>query len=80
MSSKSRYAGLAGALREKGGASPAPQKLAKSKDKAGYKQTTAYIHKDVYNPLQSALAETGKEYSQLVEDLLKGWLAKRAKG
>jgi hypothetical protein len=78
----SRYAGLGRALREKRGsdADGAPaRRLAKSQDKANYKQTTAYIHTSVYNPLQTALAEAKTEYSQLVEDLLRGWLEGRGK-
>lgn len=75
MSRRSKFAGLAGALKERAG-TPAPvkKKLAKSQDKENYKQTTAYIHTSVYNPLQTALAEAKTEYSQLVEDLLKQWL------
>jgi len=41
------------------------------------RQTTAYIHTSVYNPLQTALAEAKVEYSQLVEDLLREWLRGR---
>lgn len=79
MSSRSKFAGLAGALKEKAGKGDAatPRRLAKSQDKANYKQTTAYIHTTVYNPLQTALAEAKTEYSQLVEDLLKAWLKGR---
>jgi hypothetical protein len=73
--SKSRFAGLAGALKSKG--AETKKKVAKSQDKENYKQTTAYIHTSVYNPLQTALAEAKTEYSQLVEDLLKEWLKGR---
>lgn len=81
MTRKSRFAGLADALKEKAKpqASPGKSKLAKSKDKANYAQTTVYLHrKRVHTPLQSALAEAQLEYSQLVEDLLSEWLDKRA--
>jgi len=76
---KSKFAGLAGALRDKSGKGPAaPKKIAKSQDKETYAQTTVYLHRtNVYNPLQSALASKRIEYSQLVEDLLADWLSKQ---
>lgn len=79
MSSKSKFAGLAGALREKSGkADEQKKKLPKSQDKETYAQTTVYLHRaDVYNPLQLVLATERLEYSQLVEDLLKAWLKKK---
>lgn len=79
MSQKSKFAGLAGALREKSGKPDAEKKkLAKSQDRDNYAQTTVYLNRaEVYNPLQAALAESRLEYSQLVEDLLKAWLKKR---
>jgi len=79
VSRPSKFAGLAGALKEKAGkGTDVPKKkLAKSQDKENYKQTTAYIHTSVYNPLQTALAEAKTEYSQLVEDLLQEWLKGR---
>jgi hypothetical protein len=79
VSRPSKFAGLAGALKEKTGkGTDVPKKkLAKSQDKDNYKQTTAYIHTSVYNPLQTALAEAKTEYSQLIEDLLQEWLKGR---
>jgi hypothetical protein len=73
---KSKFSGLAGALREKSGRGlAAPKKIAKSQDKENYAQTTVYLHRTkVYEPLQSALARKRIEYSQLVEDLLADWL------
>ncbi len=78
MSRKSKFAGLAGALKEKAsGAQEKPAKVTKSKS-PDYQQTTVYLHRqDVYAPLQSALATEQLEYSQLVEDLLRGWLRGR---
>jgi hypothetical protein len=77
----SKFAGLAGALNQKRKGkeeSGAPvKKLAKSKDKENYVQTTAYIGKQVHGALQVALAEENKEYSQLVEDLLAEWMKGR---
>lgn len=78
MTTRSKFADMAGALKQKTGTSvPAKKKLAKSQDKENYKQTTAYIHTLVYNPLQTALAEAKVEYSQLIEDLLREWLKNR---
>lgn len=81
MNRPSKFAGLAGALNQKRqgkdeGGAPV-KKLAKSKDKENYVQTTAYIAKSVHKDLQVALAEENKEYSQLVEDLLSGWMKER---
>lgn len=79
MNRPSKFAGLAGALKEKSGkGADAPgRKPAKSQDKASYAQTTVYLHRDVHTPLQSALAAEQLEYSQLVEDLLRAWLQKK---
>jgi hypothetical protein len=79
MSRKSKFAGLAGALREKSGkGAQEPKKIAKSQDKKNYAQTTVYLRReDVYIPLQSALTKNQLEYSQLVEDLLREWLAQQ---
>lgn len=78
MNRPSKFAGLAGALNQKrqgkGEAAAPAKKLAKSKDKENYVQTTAYIAKQVHGDLQVALAEEKKEYSQLVEDLLLDWM------
>jgi hypothetical protein len=77
----SKFAGLAGALNQKRKgkeeADAPAKKLAKSKDKENYVQTTAYIAKQVHVDLQVALAEEQKEYSQLVEDLLVEWMKGR---
>lgn len=76
---KSRFTGLAAALNRKDESqAKEKKKVAKSQDKENYAQTTVYLaRKGIYDPLQSALAEERLEYSQLVEDLLKDWLAKR---
>jgi hypothetical protein len=79
VSRKSKFAGLAGALKDRATA-PAPEKrkVAKSQDKEAYAQTTVYLHRqEVYVPLQSALSAAQLEYSQLVEDLLREWLKAR---
>jgi hypothetical protein len=78
VSSKSRYARLAGALNRK---SPEKQrKLAKSQDKDNYAQTTVYLARDMYGDLQKELTDGKLEYSQLVEDQLRDWLKRRRGG
>ena len=42
-----------------------------------YSQVTAYIPKKLHTQVKIKLLEDdGREFSELVEDLLKGWLAK----
>jgi hypothetical protein len=76
---KSRFSGLAAALKNKDEAqTPEKKKVAKSQDKENYAQTTVYLHRQgVYVPLQSALSAEQLEYSQLVENLLREWLKER---
>ncbi len=73
--SKSRFSGLADVLKK-----PKPseeKKVAKSKDRDHYAQTTVYLARDMYGDLQKALTDEKREYSQLVEDLLREWLKNR---
>lgn len=44
-----------------------------------YEQTTAYIRKDTHRSVKIALLEDGegREYSELVEELLSKWLKAR---
>lgn len=44
-----------------------------------YEQTTAYIRKDTHRHVKIALLEEGegREYSELVEELLSKWLKSR---
>jgi hypothetical protein len=44
-----------------------------------FDQTTAYIRKDTYKAVRIALLEEGegREYSELVEEVLSDWLKKR---
>jgi hypothetical protein len=44
-----------------------------------YEQTTAYIRKETHRNVKIALLQEGegREYSELVEDLLSGWLKAR---
>jgi hypothetical protein len=75
---KSRFSGLAGVLKPKGETKPeAKKKAAKSQDKDNYAQTTVYLARDMYGDLQKELTDGKLEYSQLVEDLLRGWLKGR---
>ncbi len=74
---KSRFSGLAAALKTKDDSQPAEKKIAKSQDKENYAQTTVYLARDMYGDLQKALTDEKQEYSQLVEDLLREWLVRR---
>lgn len=77
MTSKSKFAGLAGALRgkqDKPRPESAPKKVGKSKDKNNYSSTTIYLLKPVHKDVQIRLAERELELSQVVEDLLVDWL------
>jgi hypothetical protein len=72
---KSRFSGLASVLKSKGAPpSREKKKVAKSQDKEHYAQTTVYLSRDIYGDLQKALTDEKREYSQLVEDLLRDWL------
>jgi hypothetical protein len=76
---KSRFAGLAAALRkdDEAHAAESKKKIAKSQDKENYAQTTVYLARDMYGDLQKALTDDKQEYSQLVENLLREWFEKR---
>lgn len=39
-----------------------------------YSKSTMYIHQDVHQEVKRLLIGTGKDYSELVEDLLRQWL------
>ncbi len=75
--SKSRYGALGAVLnKKKGGEESSAKKVAKSRN-PDYAQTTVYLSRDMYGDLQKSLTDEKREYSQLVEDLLRGWLEKR---
>ncbi len=42
-----------------------------------YRQVSAYVRKDTHQKVRMALIEDGGEFSELVEELLQGWLDKR---
>ncbi len=46
------------------------------RDDPEYKQALAYVRRDTHRRVMSKLAETEKEFSDLVEELLSGWLKK----
>ena len=46
---------------------------AKRSDPA-YQQVTAYIRKDTYTAARKLLLDDGREFSELVEELLGGWV------
>jgi hypothetical protein len=51
----------------------------KSSDKATYSQYSVYLRKDTRKKVGRALdyAETGQDFSELVQELLEQWLASR---
>jgi hypothetical protein len=52
----------------------------KSSDKANYSQYSVYLRKSIRKKVGRALddADTGQDFSELVEELLEQWLASRA--
>ena len=44
---------------------------------ADYKQVSAYIRKDTHLKVNVALLQEGREFSELVEELLGEWIASR---
>ena len=42
-----------------------------------YRQVSAYVRKDTHQKVKMALLEEDREFSELVENLLRDWLAKR---
>jgi hypothetical protein len=43
-----------------------------------YRQVSAYVRRDTYQKAKIALLEEDREFSELVEELLQGWLASRS--
>ena len=52
-------------------------KVGKRRDEE-YKQISAYIRKDTHQQVKIALIEEEREFSDLVEELLRGWLNERS--
>ena len=44
---------------------------------AQYRQVSAYVRKDTHRKVKMALLEVDREFSELVEELLDGWLTSR---
>jgi hypothetical protein len=44
---------------------------------ARYRQVSAYVRKDTHRKVKMALLEDDREFSELVEELLGGWLTSR---
>ena len=59
-----------------GPAQPAVSSAGKRSDSA-YKQVSAYIRKDTHFKVKLALLQEGREFSDLVEELLGKWVASR---
>jgi uncharacterized protein YgbK (DUF1537 family) len=57
-------------------AQPAAHIAGKRSDSA-YKQVSAYIRKDTHFQVKLALLQEGREFSDLVEELLGEWVASR---
>jgi hypothetical protein len=58
---------------------PSKGRGGKSSDKANYSQYSVYLRKDTRKKVGRALedAETGQDFSELVQELLEQWLASR---
>ncbi len=55
---------------------PEPTKKSKSSD-PNYMRTTVYLPKQIHRRLKSAAADEEREISEVVEELVKNWLASR---
>lgn len=56
---------------------PSPKK-SKSSD-PNYMRTTIYLQRHIHRRLKSAAADEEKEISEIIEELVVGWLASREK-
>jgi hypothetical protein len=63
--------------RESRRAAKAPAGGGKRSD-VDYRQVSAYVRRDTYQKAKIALLEEDREFSELVEELLQGWLASRS--
>ncbi len=55
-----------------------PPKKSKSSD-PDYMRTTVYLPRQIHRRLKSAAADEEKEISEIIEELVTGWLASREK-
>jgi hypothetical protein len=75
----SRFDALFGAARQKEPLNPTdskPTKKSKSTD-PDYVRTTVYLPKVLHRSLKAAAAASGKEMSEVFEQLVEQWLKKR---
>jgi hypothetical protein len=75
----SRFDALFGAARQKEPLAPTdskPTKKSKSTD-PDYVRTTVYLPKVLHRSLKAAAAASGKEMSEVFEQLVEQWLKKR---
>jgi hypothetical protein len=75
----SRFDALFGAARQKEPLDPTdskPTKKSKSTD-PDYVRTTVYLPKGLHRSLKAAAAASGKEMSEVFEQLVEQWLKKR---
>jgi hypothetical protein len=56
---------------------PPRSQVAGKRGDPDYRQVSAYVRKDTHRKVKMALLEEDREFSELVEDLLWDWLAKR---
>ncbi len=76
MKSK-RSGGDEGASGSPGRGRPPISQVAGKRGDPDYRQVSAYVRKDTHRKVKMALLEEDLEFSELVEDLLRDWLAKR---
>ncbi len=56
---------------------PTPATGAGKRSNEAYRQVSAYIRKDTHRRVKIALLEEEREFSDLVEELLSGWVDSR---
>jgi hypothetical protein len=66
-----------GAPESPGRGRPPRSQVAGKRGDPDYRQVSAYVRKDTHRKVKMGLLEEDREFSELVEDLLRDWLAKR---
>ena len=56
---------------------PAPTASVGKRSDSEYRQVSAYIRRDTHRKVKIALLEENREFSELVEELLRSWLDRR---
>jgi hypothetical protein len=61
---------------------PAPAKSRQpgKKDNPNYVQVTVYLRKDIYKTTRKLLIDDGRQVSELVDDLVSGWIDRQKSG